>query len=136
MKSGTFELTQVGANKRFVIHVKDEEGALLLKSQYRELKPMCLNEISWIRIAGAKDNLYEFLETEDGSLYFSLHAADAHVLGTSPFYETVVDRDKAVASLKRIAATAEVRDSTPDDDLTTRVHDVLQSYAREVMARA
>lgn len=135
MTKGTYELVQQGVSKRYVVYLKDEHGIVVLKSQYRELKPMCLNEIGWMRAAGLKDNLFEPLETEDGNLFFNLRATDAHVLATSPLFRSEKDREACKEAVKRLAADAELVDRTPEIDLTTRVHEVLQDYAREVMAK-
>lgn len=133
MATGMYELMQVGISRRYVVYLKDERGEVVLTSQYRELKPMCLNEIGWMRNAGLKDSLYELLESDDGSLFFNLRATDAHVLGSSPLFESEEARQACIAAVKRIAADAELVDRTPEIDLTTRVHDVLQEHARDVV---
>ena len=81
MSKGMYEIVQVGVSRRYVVYLKDESGNVVLTSQYRELKPMCLNEISWMRNAGLKDSLYEFIDADDGGLLFNVRATDAHVLG-------------------------------------------------------
>ena len=136
MSKGMYEIVQVGVSRRYVVYLKDESGNVVLTSQYRELKPMCLNEISWMRNAGLKDSLYEFIDADDGGLLFNVRATDAHVLGTSPVFRSEEERMRCAEEVKRLAADAEVIDRTPEIDLTTRIHDVLQTPAREVVARA
>ncbi len=131
MGSGVYEVTQRGSNMRYLVQLKDDEGAVLLTSQYREQQPMCLNEIGWIRTAGCKDSMFERVDDEDGSWYFILHANDAHVLGTSPRFASEEERERCVETVKRVAADAELVDTTPKLDLTTKMHGFLQDLARE-----
>ena len=56
MAEGTYEIVQTGMGMRYQVLVKDDMGEVLLKSQYRELKPMCLNEIRLLRRAALKDS--------------------------------------------------------------------------------
>lgn len=84
---------------RYQVLVKDDMGEVLLKSQYRELKPMCLNEIRLLRRAALKDSLYERLEDENGCWY-NVRAKDAHVLGTSPVYKSEEEREGGIGPLE------------------------------------
>lgn len=121
-------------NERYVVVLFDEAYNVLLTSQYREMKPMCMNEISWIRTSGMKDSLYEREISEDGRMRALLHANDAHVLGMTPWFETEEDLDACVEAINRVCADAELDDRTPEFDKSFDLHGVLQEHARDVVA--
>lgn len=133
MSEAVFEISQRESNLRYLVRLKDSQGNELLTSQYREQKPMAKNEIAWIRGVGAKDNCFERVSNGD-QWWFVLHATDAHILGTSSRYASEEDRERAIVQVKNVASRAEVIDLTPEIDLETRIHDVLQAHAREVEA--
>ncbi len=134
MAEGTYEIVQTGMGMRYQVLVKDDMGEVLLKSQYRELKPMCLNEIRLLRRAALKDSLYERLGDENGCWY-NVRAKDAHVLGTSPVYKSEEEREGGIGRLKRVASEAELVDTTPQTEQGPRIHDVLRTLADEALAR-
>lgn len=134
MATARYEITQRGSNQRYLVQLIDENGLVLLTSQYREQQPMCKNEITWMRTAGTKDSMYDRVDDEDGAWYFVLHANDAHVLGTSPRFDSEEARERCIASVKAVAPSAEVVDTTPELDLTTKFHGFFQSLAREAVA--
>lgn len=132
MGSGVYEITQRGVSERYLVELKDSEGMVLLTSQYREQQPMCLNEITWMRSAALKDVMYVPASDEDGK-YMVLHANDAHILGETPRFETDEELAACVEAIKAIAADAETVDTTPELDLSTKMHGILQDYARETV---
>lgn len=132
MAKGTYTITQLDYNQRFFITLADEDGNIVLSSEGRELKPMCKNEIGWIRKVGAIDSLYEMVN--DGNTWsYVLHARDAHILGRSPEFATREACEQRRQALKRVCADAELVDSTPDDDFSQRIPDVIREYTREVI---
>lgn len=134
MGKGVYEITQRGSNRRYLVQLVSDEGEVLLTSQYREQQPMCLNEVSWMRVAGGKDSMYERVDDEGGEWYFVLHANDAHVLGTSPRFASEREREACIEAVKRMAADADLVDTTPQLDLSTKMHGFLQGLAREAEA--
>ena len=131
-EQGWYSITQTDCNKRFFIRLYDEKGSLLLESEGRELKPMCMNEISWIRNVGSVDSLYEMVN-EDGSWHFVLHARDAHILGRSPKFATREACEVCRQALARVCKDAALKDSTPDEDFSQRIPDLIRDYTREVL---
>ena len=71
MSRGKFRIGCYGDNRRFRVDLEDDAGTVLLMSQYREQKPMCLNEITWIRAVGAKRANYLLGESQRGKLMSS-----------------------------------------------------------------
>ena len=131
-----FELTQLEPTQTYIFQLIDEDGSTLLKSQLREQKPMCLNEITWIRSTALKDNLYERLgdEQSEAGWTFKLHAPDAHIMGLGPSFPTESLREHCIQRIKEVVSEAKLDDHTPDIDLTTRIHGELQELAREAVA--
>ena len=136
MGSARFELTQLESTQSYVFRLIDEDGSTLLKSQLREQKPMCLNEIKWIRTAGQRDSLYEKLgdEQSEGEWTFKLHAPDAHIMGLGPAFPSELSRDQCIQRIQEVVGDAELDDQTPAIDLTTRIHGELQVLARDAVA--
>lgn len=132
MEDGLFEITQREDNLRYLIVLRDTQGEAILTSQYREIKPMCINEIDWIRLCGPKDSFYERIDDE-GAWSYALHARDAHILGTGPKFETKEERERGIEAVKRYASSARLSDLTPDIDLSRRIPEVLRQHARETI---
>ena len=132
MEQGLFEITQRKENLRYLVVLKDERGEAILTSQYREVKPMCLNEIDWIRRCGPEDSFYERIDVE-GAWSYVLHARDAHILGTGPKFVTEEERERGIEAVKRYAPDAPLYDSTPAIDLSTRIPETLRQHARETV---
>lgn len=135
MEDGLFEITQREGNQRYLVVLRDAQGEAILTSQHRELKPMCLNEIDWIRMCGPDDSFYERIDGE-GAWSYVLHARDAHILGTGPKFETEEEREMGIEAVKRFASSALLSDLTPDIDLTIRIPETLRQHARETIALA
>lgn len=135
MEDGLFELTQREGNLRYLIVLRDGQGEVILTSQYREIKPMCINEIDWIRICGPEDSFYERID-EEGAWSYVLRARDAHILGTGPKFATRGERERGIETVKRLAPCAPLSDLTPDLDFSTRIPETLRQHARETVALA
>lgn len=130
-----YELSQREPNKRYLIRLMDGDE-VLLTSQYREIKPMSLNEIAWMRKVGGDDGFYERLDDVNGAWSFVLHARDAHVLATSQPFDSRERRERAILRVRKAACDAETVDLTQDIDLKTRIPAVLRDYAREVVSQS
>lgn len=136
MGKARYEISLREPNKRYLVRLFDGGGTLLLTSQYREQLPMCKNEITWMRTAAMKDNLYERIDDEGGKWYFILHANDAHILGVSPFFESELARERGISAVKGAASGAELVDTTPAIDLTPDIHGFLHDLGRAAAAQA
>ena len=132
MSQPRYEITLRKPNMRYIFRLVDGDGNVLLKSQYREQKPMCINEIEWIRSVGQKDNCYERLDDKD-VWSFKLRAPDAHVLGIGPLFDNVSDREACIQRIRKIAQDAILDDQTPEIDLTQNMYEELQDLARQAV---
>lgn len=130
-----YELSQRESNRRYLIKLMDDDD-ILLTSQYREIKPMCLNEIDWMRKIGGDDGFYERLDDVDGTWSFVLHARDAHILARSQPFASREQREQAIVRVRKAVGNADVVDLTEDVDLETRIPTVLRDYARKVVSQS
>lgn len=135
MSRGIFRIGCYGDNRRFRVDLEDGTGALLLMSQYREQKPMCLNEITWMRAVGVKRANYLLGESQRGKLMFQLVANDGHLLGQSPDFETEQEREQSIRLLISIAKDAEIIDEAPVEENREHYHRILHEHALEVEGR-
>ena len=135
MENGRYEITQREDNLRYLVVLRDDRGKVILTSQHREVKPMCINEIDWIRRCGPEDDFYERIDIE-GAWSYVLHARDAHILGTGPKFETEEERERGIVAVKKYAPEASLFDLTPAIDLSTRIPETLRQHARETVELA
>ncbi|MGN0059776.1 MAG: DUF1508 domain-containing protein [Coriobacteriales bacterium] len=135
MSRGKFRIGCYGDNRRFRVDLEDDAGTVLLTSQYREQKPMCLNEITWMRAVGAKRANYLLGESQRGKLMFQLVANDGHLLGQSPDFETEQEREQSIQLLMSIARDAETLDEAPVEENREHYHRILHEHALEVEGR-
>ncbi len=132
MSDALYRIDRYGDNHRYRVTLETEEGAVLLRSEYREVKPMCLNEIRWMRVCGGKDAFYFLEEADDGQKAFRLVANDGHVLGLGGRYQTEEARQDAIRAIKDVCADARVVDMVPEDTINTEhYHRILHEYALE-----
>ena len=135
MSRGKFRIGCYGDNRRFRVDLEDDAGTVLLMSQYREQKPMCLNEVTWIRAVGAKRANYLLGESQRGKLMFQLVANDGHLLGQSPDFETEQERERGICMLVSVVKDAEVIDEAPVEENREHYHRILHEHALEVEGR-
>lgn len=135
MAKGVYRIGRYGENRRFRIDVENEAGETIFTSQYREQKPMCFNEITWMRAVGAKRANYLLGESQRGKFMYQLVANDGHLLGQSPDFETEEEREAGIEALMAVAKDAEVVDEAPTDESAEHYHRILHEHALEVEGR-
>jgi uncharacterized protein YegP (UPF0339 family) len=115
MEGATFILKHVGVTNRFRFFLQDENDKTILTGQIREVKPMCLDEIKWIRKVAIKDSFYERVKKEEGYVYI-LRANDAHELGRGNIHLTEELMNEEIELVKQYAVDADVVDETPEEE--------------------
>lgn len=135
MTKGVYRIGRYGENRRFRIDVEDADGVTVFSSQYREQKPMCLNEIRWMQAVGTKRANYLLGRSQKGGLNFQLVANDGHLLGTSPEFKTEEEREAGIRALMDVVGEAEIVDEAPTEDNPEHYHRILHEHALEVEGR-
>ena len=107
--SGKFEIYKDKAGE-FRFRLKSAEGNNLLGSEGYKAKRSCVNGIESVKKNASNDTRYAKKESESGKFSFSIKAGNNQVIGTSSMYESAVDRDSGIASVKTSAPEATVDD--------------------------
>lgn len=131
MKNPYFHLVQIGVSNRIRLYLKNADGQVLLSGQLREMKPMCLDELSLIRKTAPKDSSYDRQVSQDG-YYFILRANDGHELGRGNTHLSEELMNDEIEYIKQYAAEAELIDDTPED-VRFRVRDLVVEQSVEVL---
>lgn len=114
MTGATFELNHVGVTKRFKLFLKDKDGKGVLFGQLREMKPMCLDEMKWIRRIADKNSSYERAHNEKGYFYI-IRGGDGHELGRGNIYSSSEAVEEEISFIKEYAENADFVDLTPEE---------------------
>lgn len=109
--AGKFELyTDKGGEFRF--RLKAGNGQTILVSEGYKQRSSCENGIASVRKNAADDNRYDRKESKSGQHMFNLKAGNGQVIGTSETYTSASARENGIASVKKNAPDATVKDLT------------------------
>lgn len=131
MSAANFILANTEISSRFRFYLKDENQQIRLTGQIREVKPMCLDEIKWIRKVAAQDSFFERVKKDDGYLYI-LRANDAHELGRGNLQPTEELMNKEIEYIKTHAPGAGFIDETPEEK-RIRARDYIVSESAKLL---
>ncbi|RMG30542.1 MAG: DUF1508 domain-containing protein [Bacteroidetes bacterium] len=105
-----FEIYQSENNQKYYFRLKAKNGQVILTSQGYANKASAKNGVESVKKNAANDDNFERKEASNGKLYFNLLAANKQVIGSSQMYASKEGREKGIASVKKNAPQAEVRD--------------------------
>ena len=84
---GTFVLKKSGPADRFDMQLRDETDTPIMLCPLKQQKPMCINDLRWIRMVGGNDHYFDRQNSAKGYRY-GLYARDGHELGFGTFTMT------------------------------------------------
>ncbi|MDY7094382.1 MAG: YegP family protein [Acidobacteriota bacterium] len=87
-------------------------GQVILSSQGYANKSGCKNGIESVKTNSGNDGNYERKESSNGKHFFNLLAANKQVIGTSQMYAAKDSMENGIASVKKNAPAAEIKDTT------------------------
>jgi uncharacterized protein len=109
--AGKFELySDKGGEYRF--RLKAGNGQTILVSEGYKQRSSCENGIASVRKNASDDTRYERKESKSGQHMFNLKAGNGQVIGTSETYTSASARENGIASVKKNAPDAAVKDLT------------------------
>jgi uncharacterized protein len=108
---GHFELLK-GDTGAFRFNLKADNNHTILTSESYRSKAGAQNGIESVKKNAGADERYERRVARDGSPYFVLRAANKEVIGKSEMYSSTRQMEGGIASVKRNAADADVKDKT------------------------
>lgn len=87
-------------------------GQVVLTSERYTTKQAAQGGITAVKLNAPHDVRYKRLTSSNNLAYFTLHAANGEVVGTSELYSSAQARDTAIAWVKVNAPTAQTSDQT------------------------
>lgn len=107
--AGYYKLSR-SKNETFFFVLQAENGQPVLRSQMYSAKQSALDGIESVRQNAGDDSRYERKQSSDGRPYFILKAANTQVIGTSQQYASNTTLEGGIASVKRLAAAASLKE--------------------------
>ena len=111
MANGYYELKK-GA--KFSFNLKAANHQVILSSQTYESKSAAENGIASVQANGTNDGSFKRKDAKSGQPYFVLKASNGQIIGQSEMYESAAARDNGIESVKKNAASTEVKDLTEE----------------------
>lgn len=111
--AGKFEIYTDKAGE-FRFRLKASNGQNILASEGYKKRASAENGIESVRKNSADDARYERKETQGGKFSFNLKSSNGQVVGTSQSYASASSRDNGIASVKKNAPDAALKDLTGD----------------------
>lgn len=107
--AGWFELTKNDKGQhRFVLKAANSE--VILRSEAYETRSAAQNGIASVKKNAVDANRFERKDASDGRFFFNLKAGNHQVIGTSQMYKSTSGRDGGIESVRKNAASAEIRE--------------------------
>jgi uncharacterized protein YegP (UPF0339 family) len=108
---GKFELKK-GRSGKFSFNLKAVNGQVILTSQTYNTKAAAKNGIKSVCTNYNKKTSFEQKVSKKGEPYFVMLAANKQVIGKSQMYASKTSMMKGIASVKKNASKAQVKDLT------------------------
>lgn len=105
-----FEVYQSGKNNEFRFRLKASNGQIILSSEGYSTKAACLNGIESVKKNSSDPKRFTKSITPTKMFRFAITAANSQIIGTSQNYKSVSGRDNGIASVKKNAPKAEVKE--------------------------
>lgn len=103
-----FELKQNGDKYHFVL--KAANGQVILSSQMYASKTGAMNGIESVKKNSSNDDLYERKESSNGKHFFNLKSTNSQIIGSSQMYASKSGMENGIASVKKNAPGADIKE--------------------------
>ena len=109
--AGIFEIKTTAAEK-YHFSLKAGNGEIILSSQQYKSKSSAENGIESVKKNATDDARYDRKTSKADEPYFTLVATNGQVIGQSEMYSSASSMEKGIASVKKNAPDAKVKDLT------------------------
>ena len=109
--AGKFEINQ-SKNGQYYFNLKAGNGEIILSSEQYESKSAAQNGIESVKKNAALDERFERRTSVKDEPYFVLKAGNGQEIGRSEMYSSPAAMENGIASVKKNASGAELRDLT------------------------
>lgn len=99
---------KAASNGQYYFNLKAGNGLIILSSEMYTTKAACTNGIDSVKTNASNADRYDRKTSTNGKHYFNLKASNGQIIGTSEMYESSVNRDIGIASVKANAPGASV----------------------------
>lgn len=96
----------------YYFRLQGDNGQTVLSSEMYKAKDSCKNGVESVKKNAGTAERFEKRSATSGAPYFVLKAANHEIIGTSEQYSDESARDKGIATVMRIVASATVNDKT------------------------
>lgn len=103
-----FELKASGEKFHFVL--KAANGQVILSSQMYSSKASAMNGIESVKTNSGNDDLYERKTAVNGKFHFNLKSTNGQIIGSSQMYVSESGVSNGIASVKKNAPGASVKE--------------------------
>ncbi len=111
--TGKFELS-VSKNGKFLFNLKASNGQVILSSPMYESKDSALQGIASCKANASQDEHFVRATSSAGEPYFSLKASNGQAIGRSEMYSSTAAMENGIASVKKNAPDAPIKDLSED----------------------
>lgn len=103
-------IIEKSSNGQFYFVLTAKNGEVILTSEMYTTKQNCLNGIDSVKAHSPYDRYYSRKIATNGKYYFTLHASNGQVIGTSQMYVSVQGRDNGISSVKENGPISQIVD--------------------------
>ena len=100
------------SNGQYFWNLRGANGERILQSEMYNTKGSAFGGITSCKENSPHDERYKRLTSTAGQPYFTLHAANGQVIGTSEMYSSPAAREEGIASCKVNGPTSGTQDDT------------------------
>lgn len=107
-----YDLKHGASGEKYRFNLKAANGEVILVSETYESKEGALNGIEAVRQHSPDDAHFERKSSKRSEPYFVLKASNGQIIGMSEMYSSEAACENGIASVKKNAPTAQLRDHT------------------------
>src|SRR5690348_4116994 len=110
--AATYDLKHGANGEKYRFNLKAANGEIILISESYESKESALNGIESVRKHAADEARFERKSSKRSEPYFVLKAPNGQIIGMSEMYSSEAACENGIASVKKNAPVAQLRDHT------------------------
>ena len=110
--AATYDLKHGANGEKYRFNLKAANGEVVLISETYESKERALSGIESVRKLAGDDAHFERKNSKRSEPYFVLKASNGQIIGMSEMYSSEAACENGIASVRKNAAVAELRDHT------------------------
>ncbi len=107
-----FEIYQSEKSGEYYFRLKARNGQIIIASEGYKAKKSALNGVESVRKNCGNEKCWELKEAKNGKKFFNLKSTNGQVIGKSQMYASNATMQKGIASIKKNAPEAGVKDLT------------------------